>query len=92
MREAILLKKLVVQPFIRLDKSTLMIQAYHQMLESNAEYAILSHHSMVDIGFVALKDVVKYLAHKYVPDQEIQAHGGAVIQIKHTDLENPLKR
>ncbi len=60
-----------------------MLSAYHKMLEQHCQYAILSHHSMVDIGFVSLKDVVKYLAHKYIPDQEIKAEGGAIISIKH---------
>ena len=67
-KEAVLLKKLPLHPFIRIDKSTLMINAYHKLLTSNSQYAILSHHSMVDIGFVSMKDVVKYLAHKYIPD------------------------
>ena len=54
------------------------------MLTSNAQYAVLSHHSAVDIGFVAFKDVVKYLANWYIADQEIQGEVGGINQIKHT--------
>ncbi len=60
-----------------------MLNAYHKMSESNSQYAILSHHNVVDIGFVTMKDIIKFLGHKYIPDQEIKASGGEIIQIKH---------
>ena len=84
MREAILLKMLPVQGFIRVDKSDSMLQAYHKLIDNGCTYAILSHHNMVDIGFVMLKDIVRFLAHKYIPDTVIKAEG-ALIEIKHSE-------
>lgn len=94
MKEAVLLKKLHISPFIRMDKSTQMLTAYHKMISQSADYAILSHNGMVDIGFVTRKDIINFLAHKYIPDQEINAGKGAIIQIKYNDEEgrNPQLR
>jgi hypothetical protein len=59
---------LKLESFVRFDKSKSMLHAYHQMKKEGAEYAVLSHQDLVDIGFVRLKDVTKYLANKYIPD------------------------
>jgi hypothetical protein len=56
-----------------------MLHAYHRMVGANVQYAILSHSSLVDIGYVTLKDITKFLAHKYIPDQEINAGKGEMI-------------
>jgi hypothetical protein len=34
---------------------------------------------LVDIGYVTLKDVTKFLAHKYIPDKEIKGDDGTLI-------------
>ncbi len=59
-----------------------MLHAYHQMTFEQVQYAILSHHNVVDIGYVTLKEVTKFLATKYIPDQEIKGSDGTLIQIK----------
>jgi hypothetical protein len=38
------------------------------MIKEGAEYAVLSHQNLVDIGFVRLKDITKYLSNRYIPD------------------------
>ena len=40
---------------------------------------------MVDIGFVSVKDVTKYLSDKYIPDIEIKSKCGTLIKIKHNN-------
>lgn len=68
-----------VKPFIRLDKNVSMLETYNKMKKEGAQFAVLSHQNMVDIGFVTSKDVTKYLANKYIPDLEIKGNGGTLI-------------
>ena len=41
----------------------------------------------MDIGYVTLEDITKFLAHKYIPDREIKGDDGILIQIKHQELD-----
>ena len=41
----------------------------------------------MDIGYVTLGDITKFLAHKYIPDREIKGDDGILIQIKHQELD-----
>ncbi len=41
------------------------------MKRENASFAILSHHDVIDVGFVSAKEVTRYLADKYIPELEI---------------------
>ncbi len=57
--------------FIRIDQNVPMIEAYSQIKRENASFAILTHHDVIDVGFVSAKEVTRYLADKYIPELEI---------------------
>ena len=59
-----------LKPFIRMDQNLSIIEAYSQMKRENASLAILSHHDVIDVGFVSAKEVTRYLGDKYIPELE----------------------
>jgi len=60
-----------LKPFIRMDKNVSMIEAYSQMKRENASFALLNHLKIIDVGFVSVKEVTRYLADNYIPDLDI---------------------
>ena len=60
-----------LKPFIRMDKNVSMIEAYSQMKRANASFALLNHLNIIDVGFISVKEVTRYLADKYIPDLDI---------------------
>ena len=60
-----------LKPFIRMDKNVSMIEAYSQMKRVNASFTLLNHLNIIDVGFISVKEVTRYLADKYIPDLDI---------------------